>query len=456
MDSAVHQDSPLTTYGRIIVGVKYCFRHRRRIRRQSQSDDVMAIDLLATPQPRRHRRRKEKKLMTMDEVNGLFPLTKYKAWRSIRASKGLSTSGGISVPSRAPSIKGDKKSSVPTVEIIERVDSGTSYPSEYPQLQRYLVNSENQSYTSFSAGLDRCSLKDSTRIETQPCVSFSLVQPSPNESDHENSKSHDCEEKADARPQLSRQASHSSFRTARSVQATPISLGEDELGERETGNGNNDEEDDEPIHHVTTAEYLDSSGDTCAVCLDSIEDDDDIRGLKCDHTFHASCIDPWLTTRRACCPLCKADYYIPKPRPEEITEPERAARPPRRGTRQQENASRRNRSDNGNNSGPIFPSWFMSSRSMTTLQAFLERQSPEMGNHTLHDSGPPGVDYMRSAADTSFTSPRPYRIRSIRPSLHRLRNFGRTRDGTTRSSTHGREPAMAPDPTPRQLESGQA
>jgi hypothetical protein len=27
-------------------------------------------------------------------------------------------------------------------------------------------------------------------------------------------------------------------------------------------------------------------------------------------------VDPWLTSRRACCPLCKADYYVPKPRPE--------------------------------------------------------------------------------------------------------------------------------------------
>jgi hypothetical protein len=39
-----------------------------------------------------------------------------------------------------------------------------------------------------------------------------------------------------------------------------------------------------------------------------------VRGLTCGHAFHAACIDPWLTTRRACCPLCKADYYTPKPR----------------------------------------------------------------------------------------------------------------------------------------------
>jgi hypothetical protein len=37
--------------------------------------------------------------------------------------------------------------------------------------------------------------------------------------------------------------------------------------------------------------------------------------LTCGHAFHAVCLDPWLTSRRACCPLCKADYYTPKPRP---------------------------------------------------------------------------------------------------------------------------------------------
>lgn len=77
-----------------------------------------------------------------------------------------------------------------------------------------------------------------------------------------------------------------------------------------------DEEDDEHIQTAVPAEQLPDPGDTCAICIDTIEDDDDIRGLHCGHAFHASCVDPWLTSRRACCPLCKADYYVPKPRPE--------------------------------------------------------------------------------------------------------------------------------------------
>lgn len=55
-----------------------------------------------------------------------------------------------------------------------------------------------------------------------------------------------------------------------------------------------------------------SFGDTCAICLDMFQDEDEIRVLTCGHVYHSSCIVPWFTTRRAMCPLCKCDFYIPK------------------------------------------------------------------------------------------------------------------------------------------------
>lgn len=59
---------------------------------------------------------------------------------------------------------------------------------------------------------------------------------------------------------------------------------------------------------------------TCVICLEDMEDPDPVRLLSCNHAFHAECIDTWLTVRRSCCPLCKADQYhaqtkIPENRP---------------------------------------------------------------------------------------------------------------------------------------------
>lgn len=49
---------------------------------------------------------------------------------------------------------------------------------------------------------------------------------------------------------------------------------------------------------------------TCAICLEVLENDDIVRGLLCGHVYHAECLDPWLTKRRACCPTCKRDYFF--------------------------------------------------------------------------------------------------------------------------------------------------
>src|SRR6266487_2552364 len=94
----------LTSWRRIIVGVKYCFRYNARNRAIRNGEEVDPINLENMP-TRPHRRRREKKLMTMDEVNERFPLTKYKNWVASRASEGLPTAGGVAAPSRAASLR---------------------------------------------------------------------------------------------------------------------------------------------------------------------------------------------------------------------------------------------------------------------------------------------------------------------------------------------------------------
>jgi len=42
----------------------------------------------------------------------------------------------------------------------------------------------------------------------------------------------------------------------------------------------------------------------CPVCLERYVVEDQVRTIPCFHTFHTSCIDPWLT-QKAVCPVCK-------------------------------------------------------------------------------------------------------------------------------------------------------
>lgn len=242
----------------IIVGVKYCFRYNQRNRQIRGGDNGEPIDLVAMP--RTHRRRREKKLMTMDEVNERFPLTKYKVWRSSRANAGLSTAGGISAAhtENALDAEDDQQSlpegatslvTAPDAKSHQRVNSATSQPTKPVDDGDMAPESEEKSIKGFSRTNNASPRVSSDRIN--PVV-----------------RGHD-------------------YHTV------------------------------EDIIPTTVPTDLDTSpGDSCAICLDLIEDDDDIRGLSCGHAFHASCVDPWLTSRRASCPLCKADYYTPKPRPD--------------------------------------------------------------------------------------------------------------------------------------------
>lgn len=254
----------------IIVGVKYCFRYNARNRAIRNGEEVDPINLENMP-TRPHRRRREKKLMTMDEVNERFPLTKYKNWVASRAREGLPTSGGVTAP---PSRAGSTRN----------VDA--AMPTS-PTGTKHSVNTVN------------------TRPGTAPSEAAAVtISPATNALDGDFSGAAVTEKGVSSPTVEEHNRLEEVQTTASTVDKHPTMASE---------NDQSDDEDDH-IHTAVPPELLTNPGDSCAICIDTLEDDDDIRGLTCGHAFHAGCLDPWLTSRRACCPLCKADYYVPKPR----------------------------------------------------------------------------------------------------------------------------------------------
>lgn len=258
------------SFNRIIVGVKYCFRYNSRNRQMRMTGEDGEPITLENMHPR-PRRRREKKLMTMDEVNEKFPMMKYKNWVAQRAKEGLPTAGGVSTPpSRANSI---------------RSVHATIAPKE----------------------------RDST--EDRPTTSATASHPTP---EKKPTVETETKEVKDNTTKSTAQAGEASGDVVVAAGVTAASKAPEPTAavvEHRHSSEDEEEEDDEHINPALPPELLGAAGDTCAICIDTLENDDDVRGLTCGHAFHASCLDPWLTSRRACCPLCKADYYTPKPRP---------------------------------------------------------------------------------------------------------------------------------------------
>ncbi|XP_061972514.1 receptor homology region, transmembrane domain- and RING domain-containing protein 1 [Populus nigra] len=48
-------------------------------------------------------------------------------------------------------------------------------------------------------------------------------------------------------------------------------------------------------------------GETCAICLEDYKDGEVLKVLPCQHEFHSTCVDSWLTKWGTFCPVCKLD-----------------------------------------------------------------------------------------------------------------------------------------------------
>ena len=248
--------------------------------------------------------------MTTDEVNERFPTLKYKTWQAQREADGLPPEGGIKTRpnSRAGSIRHvEAAASEPSrladggrdgagagdeaADAADRISSDVRAPSPTPKKEPAAASSTSSAPVAPAVHSVVAGLDDDKSVKDKRLSDVSELERGKEHADRDQGRDPDHHD-------------------------------------HHHDHHHEDEDDDEDEHLVPVpADLLKSVGDSCAICLDNIEDDDDIRGLTCGHAFHAACLDPWLTSRRACCPLCKKDYYVPKPRPDADAQPPSPDRP---------------------------------------------------------------------------------------------------------------------------------
>lgn len=347
--------------------------------------------------PRPHRRRREKKLMTLDEVNERFPVTKYKTWISSRAEEGLPTAGGVTAPASRPGSVRDEDGVLPSS----------------PTTTKHSIDGQPA---------DAVTTKEADEITVA--------------STRESTDKKTSETVTDKGTGLATLAEVTTVETHDPKDTEEPAVAEDE------------DDDDDHIHTAVPPELLSSPGDSCAICIDTLEGDDDIRGLTCGHAFHAPCLDPWLISRRACCPLCKADYYTPKPRAEgEADAAERTGRRTAAGNGGRINMPGAPQSAWTGSRGPriIMPGRFMSSASYPNDGYGFARPDRRRQQRMARMAG---QQQERSAAvdgaeaNAAAAAPRSWRPRITNPFSGRF--AGRSNDATTSND----------EVTPAQLEAG--
>jgi hypothetical protein len=330
----------------VILGLKYCFRNRRRRAMlaanggvdvdsvNGQGDEFgFYMNPLLGPEFSR-RRRRERRLMKTDELNERFPVMKYKVWGAEREKLGLPTEGGISkaaARSRPASIMEED----PELELEVEEDRTTLNEHQEVVVERPPSPPTNEPNTREQETEGEDNKKEQTEEHSKKkeeeirFISKEIVEPLARQPSPGESVQVDIRAPPTPPPEEPEKQNNANVPITEIGESSHLESDSDDIIVQARPSTSRSEYDEEYRTTLVPPEIAEEPGDVCAVCLDSIEPEHDIRALGCNHVFHDECITPWLTTRRACCPLCKMDFSSARYRAEQqasaaVAEPESA------------------------------------------------------------------------------------------------------------------------------------